>query len=212
MDMDKQDYRPGMVEKVTGHPVTAAGVTGFAALAAVATPAAIFLPGLSSSLVAQRQEKRFQRFVDDAIAYLNKHEEQLRDITDTQYQLINDAVVSALNTLDERKLEYLRHAISNALYKDVDPIRSASISRIVRDITAEEADFLLRAEPYKHVTLAHTEDPDTLQVDPDSRDAVAMSGLLSLGLLRTNSGWGAGGTSFTQDASIVRSLLTTPTP
>lgn len=208
--MDKEGYKPDIGEKIAGHPITATGATGLAAITAAATPAAIFLPGLSSSLAAQRHEKRFQRFVNDAIAYLDKHEEQLRGITDTQYQLINDAVVSALNTLDERKLEYLRHAISNALYKDVDPIRSASISRIVRDITAEEADFLLRAEPYKHVTLAHTDDPDTLQVDPDSRDAVAMSGLLSLGLLRTNSGWGAGGTSFTHDAGIVRNLLKNP--
>jgi sensor c-di-GMP phosphodiesterase-like protein len=195
----------GIVERVAGHPATLAAATGAGLV--VASPLAVFLPPLASCLAAERQRTRLERFYQELEAELAELREQLKDLTDTQYQLISEAATSALHTLDQRKLDYLRYAIRNALYVKVDPAQSAAVARAVRDISAEEADFLLRASDYEDVAMAGSSSSKTLVIDRDSDDAVALDGLLSLGLLRAETGYGAGGASITKNARIVVSLL-----
>ena len=200
--------KPDIVERVAGHPATLVAATGAGLV--VASPLAVFLPPLASCLAAERQRTRLERFYQELEAELAELREQLKDLTDTQYQLISEAATSALHTLDQRKLDYLRYAIRNALYVDVEPAQSAAVARAVRDISAEEADFLLRASDYEDVAMAGSSSSKTLVIDRDSEDAVALDGLLSLGLLRTETGYGAGGASITKNARIVVSLLKSP--
>ena len=211
MTINKDDYTPSAIEKMAGNPATAALAAALSAGFALTTPIAIFLPALANSLAAGRQQERHQRFCTDASAVLEELGDKLQDISDTQYQLINDAVVTALNTLDQRKLTYLRYAIRNVLDLDIDPVNTASISRIVRDISAEEAEFLLRTK--EHLAFGFGDSnpkEDILGIEPDSRDGIAVDGLTSLGLLRVHSGGERDVYLRTENADVICKLLCNP--
>jgi len=62
------------------------------------------------------------------------------------------------------------------------------LSRVVRDISAEEAAFVLRTFKFDGIHLMAAQEgqqvtDNILRIDPSSREALIVSGLLSLGLL-----------------------------
>lgn len=176
---------PSQFEKVAGSLPIEAVATVVAALAG--GPLAAMLPVLAKSLASERQRVRVEKHLADVSLMLQCHQEALRNLSDAQYKLINEAVLAALQTTQSEKLEILRNAVRRSLdLQDVEPQEAISLSRIIRDISAEEAMFVINNFSYKGVQIAapgsHGED-GILLVRSGSRDELLVSGLVSLGVL-----------------------------
>ena len=175
------------LERVSGSLVTESALTVLVAIAG--GPLAPLLPVLTKSLAAERQRKRVEQALGDIGQVLRDHEAQIRDLSDEQYKVINESVLALFQTTHEDKLKYLRAAVKNAFQlRDIAPQESIALSRVVRDISADEVAYLMRTFQYAGIHLfAAPEDQkftdNILRVNPKSQDALLVSGLLSLGLL-----------------------------
>ena len=206
MAINKDDYKASGLEQVAGHPAVTAAATAVAAGASVG--AAVFLPILTGTLAARRHEERLGKFINDVSDDLSGLEQKLDELSDAQYQLIGDAVASALHTLDRRKLEFLRLAITNSLNVDIPLEQSAFIARAVRDISPEEAELLLRIGSRSITTdYAHRMDEGVHYVSSDTKDLMSLTGLVSLGLFRDQAGYGGTITLRTPAGEVVSKLL-----
>ena len=204
--------RATAIEQVAGSLSVQAALTVIAAVAG--GPLAPLLPLLANSLAAQRQLARVETELVEIQKILTQHETNIRDLSDEQYKIINETVLALLQTTQTDKLRYLRSVVQNALtYRDVDSRESVILSRIVRDISSEEATFLLRAFVNDGIQLTTVEEVDevnasVLFVNPSSSDALSVSGLLSLGLLQPpESGWDGGTMRFTGIVAKLIALL-----
>jgi hypothetical protein len=181
--------KPTALERVAGSVVTEAGLTALGAIAGGAL--APLLPVLAKSLASERQRKRVEATLIQIAATLQKHERAIQSLSDAQYKLINETVLALLQTTQEEKLSYLRAVVANTLSEsELLPEEASILSRVVRDISVEEIRFLLGAFKYiGGVALSEQSQPgegpgsDVRYVNPDSREALAVSGLLSLGLV-----------------------------
>jgi len=179
--------KPTAVERVSGNVLTESALTVFVAIAG--GPLAALLPVLGKSLAAERQRKRVEKALSDLATDLEQHQEQIQNLTDEQYKVINETVFALLQTTHEDKLDYLRAVISNTLQsKDIKSEEAIILSRVVRDISAEEAAFVLRTFRFDGIHLMAAQEgqeftDNILRIDPSSREALIVSGLLSLGLL-----------------------------
>jgi hypothetical protein len=177
---------PTVVEKASGHVATEAALTLVGALSG--SPLAALLPVLGKSLASKRQQKR----VEDALIHidttLNEHAEALRNLTDSQYKLVNEAILALLQTTSAEKIEYLRRAVHNSLVVGCGILQQEAVvlARIVRDISADEADFLVKNFHYDRIQLASVSsehEQKVLTVAPESQEGLVATGLVSLGLL-----------------------------
>jgi hypothetical protein len=208
-----ESTRPSALERITGSVAVEGALTVAAALAA--GPLAPLLPVLTKSLAAERQRTRLESTLTTINAILSAHEAQIRDLTDEQYKIINEAVLATLTTTEAEKLSLLRNAVKNAItVVGIAPQESVLISRVIRDISAQEARFLVAAFGYESVEISGSAEgaaPDrtVLRVLPDSVDALSVSGFVSLGLLAPpESSWdGIGRMRFTRIAAKVLALL-----
>ncbi len=121
---------------------------------------------------------------------LERHGEQLKSLTDQQYKFINEAVLTLLHTTSEEKMVLLRNAVENGISAAELPSQEAVfLSRIIRDISFEEADFLLRNFNYERIWLNETshdnDERRTLIVKPSSTEGHVVLGLVTLGLITT---------------------------
>lgn len=207
---------PSTLEMVSGNLITEATLTAIAAIAG--GPLAALLPALSNSLAAERQRMR----VEESLAAMNEllvsQAARVKAMSDEQYKVVNESVLAILQTTQEQKLKLLRNAVANALSEDIGDARAASIiSRIIRDISADEAAFLVRAFEFDGVqpiatTPGQSFEDNILRIDPKSDDYLNLSGLLSLGVLTpAESAWDSIGIMrFTSVAAKVIALLRTP--
>ena len=179
MSLDKETA----IEKVAGNTVTAAAVAVLAA--AVGTPLAALLPVLTSALASERHRERVEKAIREIEATLEGQKEKLKSITDSQYKIINEAILAIFQTIDEEKLAYLRRVVANALEKkDIESHEAVLLSRIVRDISAEEAKFLMENFSYHFVEIGGKyERNDTLFIREYSKEAIVANGLLGIGVL-----------------------------
>lgn len=182
MAINKDDYKPTALEQAAGHPAVTAAATAVAAGASVG--AAIFLPILTGTLAARRHEERLAKFINDVSDELMGLERRLDELSDAQYQLIGDAVACALQTVNQEKLDYLRHVIRNSLSVDIDPFNYAHVARVIRDISADEAGLLMTtsANP-KVLTLNDHRMKRLFTFNPRGHNEPLLRGLISLGLV-----------------------------
>ncbi|MDP1645182.1 MAG: hypothetical protein Q8L71_06715 [Thiobacillus sp.] len=119
---------------------------------------------------------------------MNEHSDVLHNLSDSQYKLVNEAILALLHTTSLEKIQYLRRAVRNSLaLADVLPQEAVILSRVIRDISADEASFLINNFHFERVQLwplSPKDDKDkVLAVSPESPDGLVVSGLVSLGLL-----------------------------
>lgn len=148
--------------------------------------AAATIPPLVASLPAQRQKQRVEQWQKDVTADLKLLKVQIQQLTDEQYQLINEVVSAASQTVSAEKLSYLRAAVRNTiLMKEVASQEASLLGRIVRDISAHEADFVCRSFGFQFVFVGKREGlaPNSLHVDVNSEDSLIVLGLVGLGFL-----------------------------
>lgn len=176
---------PTVLEKASDHTATEAALTLVGALSG--SPLAALLPVLAKSLASERQKKRVEEALVRIDATLNEHAEALRNLSDSQYKLVNEAILALLQTTSTEKIEYLRRTIHNSLVVGgIMPQEAVVLARIVRDISAEEADFLVKNFHYDRIQLASSSAENkqkVLTIDPASQEGLVVTGLVSLGLL-----------------------------
>src|SRR5690348_15695450 len=104
---------PTALEKVPGNVVTQSALTAVAAMAA--GPLAALLPVLAGCLAAERQRKRVEETLKEIDGILQAHAQAIRNLSDEQYKIVNEAILACLQTTHIEKLRYLRAAVSNAI-------------------------------------------------------------------------------------------------
>lgn len=179
--------KPTLLERATGNVVAEATLTGLAAY--IGGPLVALVPPLAKSIAARRQFERVQSALEEVARILERHSADIERLTDEQYQLIGEAVAAMLQTTYQEKLNLLRAVIENSFTQaPALAAESTVLSRIIRDISPEEVEFLHRSFSSEGVTLYEAKgnekfEDKILRVPPRSADATAISGLLSLGLL-----------------------------
>jgi len=180
-------HKPTALERLSGNLTTQSALTVIAAVAG--GPLAPLLPILSTSLAASRQQRRIEAELDAIQRLLAERPQAIENLSDEQYKLVNEAVLAVLQTTHAAKLKLLRNVVQNSLtLEGVQSREAMMLSRIIRDISAEETDFLLRTFQYQgirilEITTDSKTNNDILNISPASSDALNVSGLLSLGLL-----------------------------
>jgi len=179
---------PSTLEKAAGSLPVEVALTAIAA--AAGTPLAALLPALGKSLASERQKQRVETTLREMNEVLLKHEAQLATLTDQQYKFINEAVLALLHTTNESKMGFLRNVVHNSLSASELPDQEAVfLSRVVRDISTEEAQFLIANFGYERIWLNESEPAEnkrsTLAVKPSTPSGQVALGLLTLGLLTT---------------------------
>ena len=203
------------LEKVAGSLPTEAALTAIAA--AAGTPLTALLPVLGKSLAAERQKQRVEATLEEMNSILAQHSAQLNALTDQQYKFINEAVLALLHTTNESKMSLLRNVVQNSLSASTLPDQEAVfLSRIVRDISTEEAQFLIENFSHERIWfkesgLGESKQP-TLAVKPSTPQGQIVLGLLTLGLISTvEETWGDSGfLRFTTLAAKLIALLSKP--
>lgn len=154
-----------------------------------AGPLAALLPVLAGSLAAERQKLRVEQCFSEIVQLLEEQKELVRNLSDEQYKIVNEAALAVFQTTDQKKLRYLRAAVANVLNtEEIKSQDAAVLARVIRDISADEAEYVMRTFHYAGIHLMAENGgaqllDKILRVDPDSREALIVSGLMSLGLL-----------------------------
>jgi hypothetical protein len=212
------DAKQTTLEKISGHPLATTTVNIIPLLMGGVTA---LLPALFGTLAFGRFQKRVEKSLLDISSDLETQKEKLDNLTDAQFKLINEITSTVLSTINEEKLTYLRNAINNAIDEDkILDHESVLISRIIRDISVDEINFLLNpmlnGQKYEKILIMGDEDiPDyidkhnTLRLSHKSTTTISLVlGLNNLGLLLDWSGLGGGSSfAYTSIAEKVRNLL-----
>ena len=180
--------RSSKLEKAAGSLTVGAALA--AVDAAAGTPLAALLPVLANTLAARRQKQRVEATLSEMNDAIAKHQVQLVVLTDQQYKFINEAVLALLHTTNESKMEFLRNVVHNGLSAmEMEDHEAVFLSRVIRDISAEEAQFLIESFGYERIWLNESElgesERPTLAVKPDTPRGRIVLGLLTLGLVTT---------------------------
>lgn len=192
-------------EALAGHPATSLVLTTCATLAAAPAGAAVgavtlplaltLLPILLNSYANERYQERVAteiRYLNDTLA---SHEQAIRDLSDAQFKLINEVIVTAHQNLEQDKVIFLRAVVKAALVdKSLTHEQATIFARVMRDISASELAFLVRYFSFNAVIFDHPEigvgnleelvklEWERLEDTTDNR--LLISGLLSLGLMK----------------------------
>jgi hypothetical protein len=151
---------------------------------------------LTKALASERQRVRVEAAILEIHDILTRHESQLAVLSDPQYKLLNESILALLHSTEVEKYRYLCRAVENCLREDeLVPQEAAVLSRILRDMSATEAGFIVQNFGFQRVWLNTTVNEDGGQsptVHPSSPEAIVVSGLISLGLLLSSSSEYAG--------------------
>ncbi|HEY8101716.1 MAG TPA: hypothetical protein VIF82_13275 [Burkholderiaceae bacterium] len=176
---------PTFVEKLADNLSTQSALTVVSALSG--GPLAALLPVLATTLASGRQRQR----VEEALVLIDKtlqeHASFLQSISDAQYKLVNESILAVLHTTSKEKLGYLRRVVQNTITSGSFLQSEADIlSRVIRDISAEEVEFILLNFKFDQIQLVSklSEHPShILQLLIGSPEGIIVPGLISLGIL-----------------------------
>lgn len=197
------------VEKTFGNPVTTltstavGAVGGFFMAGPLGAVLGALLPELTGILAQERARKRVDSAIEDLRHICNEHEEKLNKINDAQYKILAETVLTTLQTIEEGKLDYLKRIIRNTISNtEITPHEAALISRIIRDISADEAMFLVNNSHYSEIVIKHyemdTKEEAVLYIDATDEKISLVNGLVNLGLLLVQpAGLGGGSVNYT---------------
>ena len=175
--------QPSALERVSGALSTDLAATLIAAFSGM--PVAALLPVLTNALASGRHKERVERALGEIAETLEAHATAIRDLSDAQYKAINETVLTVLQTVEDEKLAYLKHAVRNLLKaRDLRSQEADVLSRVIRDISADEMRFLIEHRDVERFQISDTEgDSSYLKIPVESGEALVVTGLISLGLL-----------------------------
>lgn len=176
---------PSKFENVTGSlPVAVVSTL----VAAAANPIAALLPVLTFTLAHGRHKKRIEEEITEIQETLSRKRGFNELLTDAQYKLVSEIVVSILSTVDDEKLEHLKNAVFNTPLQESLKMHDATVlSRVLNNISNEELAFLVECHG-KVLSFGELKGEGVFNIDRFSADGEKVTGLVSLGLL-TKSGF-----------------------
>jgi len=183
MEIEMALEKPSLLETISGSLPVVSTATVLATY--VGTPLAALLPVLSQSLASERHKKRVEKALEEIELVLSQQEEKLKELSDSQYKLINEVILTILQTTEQEKIEFLKATIRKALNQEqVSTSTVTQISRVLRDITVDELIFLMKYSHFSRIIFSGQPMNDLeLLVDVHSKEGVIVSGLISLGLM-----------------------------
>jgi hypothetical protein len=173
------------LEKISGSLAAGAASTAIGALGATVTPLAAFVPFLVQTLASGRHSKRLEKAISEIESILEQHSDEIKNVSDDQYKIINEAIAAAFYTINQEKLNYLVKVVENSTNRPEDCNGfSDPISRVIRDISAAEILFIVNNFHYEGVTITNMQSTNErlFVVEPGSNEEVLVSGLINLGL------------------------------
>lgn len=172
---------PSNLEKTTGNLLVTASTTFIAAVSGTAVGA--LLPVLTSTLASNRHSKRIEATIIDINNRLSKIENIDKSLTDAQYKLISELVLTILNTPDEEKISHLKHAVYETPLVDALTMHEATIlSRALNAISIGELKLLVECHG-SGIIFNSFHQEGFYNIDKFSYDGECAVGLISLGLL-----------------------------
>lgn len=173
---------PGTELMATAVPVIATAVSGSGDISAIAS----FIPVLTNTLAKQRLDQRVNAELTRINDQLSKITDDVKNISDNQFNIILKTIQSILETNNKEKLKYLNRVITNSIkMEDLASQEAVVLSRIIRDISAQELEFIVKNYSYErvHITDHDESDSKTLRIKSNSPDSLIVSGLESIGVL-----------------------------
>ncbi len=142
------------------------------------------IPGAIGSIAISRMEARLTENI-------NKLSEDLADVkadnlSENQLAFVMETVSAMFSTVDAKKLGILKEAAKKAAFEPrVVLDHGALLGRVLRNLSTLEIDFLIRnfGHEVRLFEEGREEVDGVVWVNPASEDSMAVSGLLSLGLL-----------------------------
>jgi hypothetical protein len=156
---------------------------------ATITPLAAFVPFLVQTLASGRQTQRLEKMFNELSAVIESQSERLQELTDDQYKLVSEAISAAFYTVNEEKIRILKNAVITAIKEpDIADSTSDALSRVMRDISVNEARFVINNFHYSMLfigseTITLSKSDDGLVITPGSNEETLISGLIALGLI-----------------------------
>jgi len=175
------------LEKVAGSTAT---VVGAGVLSIVSGGFAALLPSLFDSLARGRQMARIEESIRELEAGLNAMDQRVQSLTDDQYKVVAESTAAMYSTVDPEKLSILRLAALQAVQRpEAVKGNSDAIGRLLRDLSTSEVRFLIKYRKCSGVGLGKEEirTDGRLIIQAGGTEEIAMSGLISLGLLYARS-------------------------
>lgn len=161
-----------ILEKFSGNlPVTIATSALGALVAGI--PGAL-LPVLTNSLAHQRYVARVENALNQILIEIDSHRDRFNKINDAQYKILNETITTLYQTVDESKIEFLKKAVRNILHKEgITLDESTNISRIIRDISTQEAQFIANSSfeenQFKKIIILNKEPAKSKPGPPGSK-------------------------------------------
>lgn len=169
------------LEKISGSLPVNTSVTALAAV--LGGPVAALIPVLTSTLASGRHKARVEAAISEIDSRLSSIEKFHESLTDPQYQLINNIVVTILNTPNDEKIKYLKEAVYNIpLLETLDMHQATVIGRALDNISVSELIFLIECHGQKILFNDHKRD-SFYNIDKFTQDGECANGLISIGLL-----------------------------
>ncbi|QNF13681.1 hypothetical protein FT670_03350 [Aeromonas jandaei] len=100
--------------------------------------------------------------------------------------MLSETISTMFQTINPEKVSYLKSAIVNSLFiKNLIPQESVMLARIIREISAEEVDFIFKNNSFKYVRISDSVNnrADTLLIPRESRESLIVAGLETIGVL-----------------------------
>ncbi len=122
-------------------------------------------------------------------------------MSDAQYKVVCEALSHLQRTSDEKKIDYLKRAVLNGvLDTELSSEKAYIVSRVLRDISALEIDFLLAGIRCTQIYLMVPNPDGSVPILDEAAYTVAsnvgtqmiVAGLLSLGLIAENGAYKTG--------------------
>lgn len=202
--------RESALELAAGNFLSSAAINAFATY--LGGPLAAAIPSLVDSLASRRHQERVAAAIADISECLSRQEEKIRSLTDEQYKLANELYLALLQTTHTTKIEYLKTAIKRTVdITDIGTQEAAVLSRIIRDISVNEVEFITKTFHYKHICTRAPDPNDTEKniycVAHDGKESILVTGLIALGILTPGTMTLSGGSNL-YFSTITAKLLT----
>lgn len=181
------------LERVSGALSTQLIFTSVGLAAGGATAIGAFLGGLLPPLVNSLAHMRAESRREEVIAGMREDAQRLSAtvaaMPEETFRLTADIALAVVNSTDSRKLDYLRAAFRNSIPRtDISSIESTQLSRIIRDISFDEIEFLTNNFQVGYIIISNTPelltpDPNAVKVRPGTLDAHVIRSLANLGVV-----------------------------
>lgn len=204
--MDKNIKEQITISEKLGHPVinAAAVISASGYGGAVGGAEGGVLAAILALLANVPAQQKFSKKIEDELNNIHEillnHKLKLQKLNEFQYKIIKECINTLMRTEEKEKLIYLRKIISKTIYyNDYCSYDSILLSRIIRDISAEEIAFIKNNFSYSGIAIdswnkgtsrKETErlakrisDENYLLIYPRTPEELIVSGLINTGIL-----------------------------